>query len=132
MMGCNSQTMKTRMEAANPSIFVIHFTCHSAHLAASYHVLPYVVFNLGTYIKDHFGVPVKYLTWGNIMEVELELYDPSYVLQYCFFRSPNPSDTAHAKSDNPVIEYGPDVFLAFININDLTRAIVPGVTRFTS
>ena len=35
MMGCNS-SVKTRMEAANPSIFVMRCTCHSAHLAASY------------------------------------------------------------------------------------------------
>ena len=35
MMGCNSG-VKTRMEAANPSIFVMRCTCHSAHLAASY------------------------------------------------------------------------------------------------
>ena len=35
MMGRNS-SVKTRMEAANPSIFVMHCTCHSAHLAASY------------------------------------------------------------------------------------------------
>ena len=35
MMGCNS-SVKNRMEAANPSIFVMRCTCHSAHLAASY------------------------------------------------------------------------------------------------
>lgn len=34
MMGSNN-SVKTRMETANPSIFVMRCTCHSAHLAAS-------------------------------------------------------------------------------------------------
>lgn len=34
MMGCNN-SVKTRMEAVNPSILVMRCICHSAHLAAS-------------------------------------------------------------------------------------------------
>ena len=76
------------------------------------------VFHLGKYIRDHLGIPTKWLVWGNLLEVELELHDSAYALQYALFRSPDTPATAVAKNDNPVLEYDPSTFVSYLTIND--------------
>ena len=80
--------------------------------------LSFTRFPLGLLIGELMECPQKWLTWGNNIEIELELWDPRSVSDYCFFANPEAY-----KASNPVwpkltIEYSADAFATVLVIND--------------
>lgn len=99
----------------------------------------YARFPLGAYLEQQFGHPVRWLTWGNTMQIEVEFQDEEVILEYCLSRNPSTriSTAAFPKPKFKFGSYGYCTMTAicdqnaeiFNELNDLVVALSPLVYR---
>ena len=83
----------------------------------------YVQFPLGRYIEQHFGLPVRWLTWGIYMDIEVLFHNQDAILDYCYSLPSYYASTNSGTQAAPKISLGMECWLFYIMINDQNAEI---------
>ena len=84
----------------------------------------YFQFPLGRYIEQHFDIPVRWLTWGIYMDLEILFHNSDTMLSYCYSRIPDFVTAKYTTTPaHPTLSLGKNAWLSYICINDQNAEI---------